>query len=98
MAVETEEVIYPFAVGGVRVPRVVRRANGDWSVEFELNFRIKIDDAREVVVSDRHVMVRGNQRGRKPVAIHPGLPERRGKYELCHHGVPGEMFCEDCQE
>jgi hypothetical protein len=73
MAVETEEILHPFAVGSVKVPRVVRQPNGDWSVEFEINFRVKVDDTRDVVVSDRHVIVRGQQRGRKARATHPGL-------------------------
>lgn len=71
MAVEPEEILHPFASGSVKVPRIVRHPNGDWSVEFEINFRVKIDDTRDVHVTDRHVMVRGTQRGRK--AFTPAL-------------------------
>jgi hypothetical protein len=64
--VEKEQFEHPFAVGSCTVPRIVRAASGQWSVEFYLNFRISLPDGREVVVSDRHVMVRANeQRGRK---------------------------------
>lgn len=70
MGVEREQHDHPFAVGSCTVPRVMRGENGQWSVEFELNFRVKLPDGREVRVTDRHVLVRANEQiGRKP---HPG--------------------------
>lgn len=75
MGVEREDFTYPLAHGKVAVPRVTRQANGDWSVEFELNFTVSLPDGRRIEINDRHVMVRGVQRGRKPVATHPGVTE-----------------------
>lgn len=92
MAVEREEFEHPFAHGKVAVPRVVRQANGDWSVEFELNFTVALADGRRIHVTDRHVMVRGVQRGRKPIAAHPGLPAQ----ETSVAPTASEPFCEDC--
>jgi hypothetical protein len=71
MAVEREEFEHPFAYGKCGVPRVMRGENGQWSVEFELNFSIRLADGREIRVTDRHVIVRANeQRGRKPRVEH----------------------------
>lgn len=66
MSVEPEQFDDPFSVSSLKVPRVVRAASGGWSVEFEINARIKLPDGREIRVNDRHVMVRATeQRGRK---------------------------------
>lgn len=63
--VERESVEQPFALGSVSVPRAVRQKNGEWSVEFEIDFRVKIDDTRDVYVR-RTLSVRATeQRGRK---------------------------------
>ena len=65
--VERESVEHPFAVGSVTVPRAVRQKNGEWSVEFEINFRVKIDETRDVYVR-RTLSVRATeQRGRRRV-------------------------------
>lgn len=74
MAVEREEIERPFAIGKCAVSRAVRQANGEWFVEFEIDFRVRIDDTRDVYVR-RSVSVRAEaQRGRKVYAQHPGLP------------------------
>jgi hypothetical protein len=71
MAVEREQVDNPFAAGSCSVPRVMRGENGQWSVEFRLDFYIRLNDGREIRVSDRHVLVRATeQRGRKPRVEH----------------------------
>lgn len=65
MGVEREEVAAPFAVGSAVVTRIYRAEAGGWSVEFDLNFRIKVDDYREVFVR-KYVNVTANeQRGRR---------------------------------
>lgn len=101
MAVEREEFEHPFAHGKVAVPRVVRQANGDWSVEFELNFTVALADGRRIHVTDRHVMVRGVQRGRKPIAAHPGLPAQETSAQCdepeCHQCGPREMALGKCK-
>lgn len=68
MGVEREEVHAPFAVGSAVVTRIYRAEAGGWSVEFDLNFRIKVGDGREVFVR-RFANVRASeQRGRKRAA------------------------------
>lgn len=65
MGVEREEVPEPFAVGSAVVTRIYRAEAGGWSVEFDLNFRIKVGDGREVFVR-KYVNVTANeQRGRR---------------------------------
>lgn len=65
MAVEPEEVHAPFCVGSAVVTRIYRGAAGRWSVEFDLNFQIKVDGDRDVFVR-KYVNVTANeQRGRK---------------------------------
>lgn len=63
--VEREEVHAPFAVGSVVVMRAVRGAAGRWSVELDVNFRIKIDDTRDIYVRKMLSTVANEQRGRK---------------------------------
>ena len=65
MAVEREEIERPFAVGSCSVPRAVRQANGDWFVEFEIDFRVKIDNTRDVYVRRTVSLRASEQRGRK---------------------------------
>lgn len=78
MAVEREQFDNPIAFGNCTIPRVMRGENGQWSVEFELNFRVKLPDGREIRVTDRHVLVRANeQRGRKPLLESNPVPIRR---------------------
>lgn len=65
MAVEREVIVRPFAAGSCSVPKAVRQPNGQWFVEFDIQFRVRIDDDREVKV-DRSVSVQAQpQRGRK---------------------------------
>ena len=65
MAVERETIEHPFAVGSCAVPRIVRQANGDWFVEFDIEFRVKIDETRDIYVN-RTVSLRAYpQRGRR---------------------------------
>ena len=67
--VDREEVHAPFAVGSAVVTRIYRQANGQWFAEFDLNFRIKVGDGREVFVR-KYVNVSTNeQRGRKPTHV-----------------------------
>jgi hypothetical protein len=69
VGVEKEEINVPWSVGSAVVTRIVRGQAGSWSVEFDLNFRIVVDDDREVFVR-RIVNVRANeQRGRKRAAL-----------------------------
>lgn len=65
MSVEPEQVHAPFAVGSAVVTRIYRTANGRWSAEFDLNFRIKADEHREVFVRRFVNVVACQQRGRK---------------------------------
>ncbi len=65
MSVECEEVPAPFAVGSAVVTRVYRAANGRWSAEFDLNFRIKIDQDRDVYVRKFVNVTTNEQRGRR---------------------------------
>lgn len=65
MAVEREEVHVPRAVGSAVITRIYRAEAGHWTAEFDLNFRIKVGDGREVFVR-RYINVRANeQRGRR---------------------------------
>jgi hypothetical protein len=66
MGVEREEYQTPRAVGSAVVTKVARGAAGTWSVEFELDFRIMLDDGREVLVRKAVHTVATEQRGRKP--------------------------------
>ena len=66
MAVEREEYETPRAVGSAMVSKVSRAAAGTWSVEFELQFRILLEDGREVLVRKAVRTVATEQRGRKP--------------------------------
>ncbi len=72
MSVDREEVHGPWAVGSAVVTRIYRGENGKWSAEFDLNFRIKVGDGREVFVRKYVNVVTNEQRGRKPT------PARRG--------------------
>lgn len=65
MTVAREEVLRPFAIGSVAAMKATRQANGDWSVEFDIDFRVKVDESRDIYVR-RTVVVRATeQRGRK---------------------------------
>jgi len=66
VAVEREEHSAPRAIGSAVVSGVTRHASGAWSVEFELDFRILLDDGREVVVRKAVHTIATEQRGRKP--------------------------------
>lgn len=44
--------------------RAVRRADGKWFIQFEMNGEISIDDDRDVLLQ-RHVSLHGEQLGRK---------------------------------
>lgn len=91
MAVEREQVDNPFAAGSCSVPRVMRGANGEWSVEFRLDFYIRLNDGREIRVSDRHVSVKASeQRGRKPRPVRPSQDLRVVEY------VDDFELCADC--
>lgn len=70
--VEREQVEHPFAVGSCAVPRAVRQKNGSWFVEFEIDFRVKIDDARDVYVRRTVSLQAAEQRGRRGVVKHGG--------------------------
>lgn len=65
MAVEREEVPAPDAIGSAVVTRIYRGANGKWSAEFDLNFRIKVDEVRDVYVRKFVNVTTNEQRGRK---------------------------------
>jgi hypothetical protein len=65
MAVEREEVHVPWAVGSAVITRIYRAENGKWSAEFDLNFRIKVGDGREVFVRKFVNVTTNEQRGRK---------------------------------
>lgn len=91
MAVEREQVDNPFAAGSCSVPRVMRGENGQWSVEFRLDFYIRLNDGREIRVSDRHVIVRASeQRGRRPRPVRPSPDLRQVEY------VDDFELCADC--
>ena len=63
--VDRETFDAPDATGSAMVTRLVRHANGAWGVEIDLNFSIRPDDQREILVR-RYVSVKANgQRGRK---------------------------------
>lgn len=66
MGVEREVHPGPRAIGAAAVSKVIRNAAGSWSVEFELDFRILLDDGREVVVRKAVHTLATEQRGRKP--------------------------------
>lgn len=66
MGVEREQHETPRAVGSAVVNKVSRGAAGGWSVEFELDFRIMLEDGREVIVRKAVHTVATEQRGRKP--------------------------------
>lgn len=76
MAVDREEVPAPFAVGSAVVTRIYRAAAGGWSAEFDLNFRIKVGDGREVFVRKFVNVTANEQRGRKRHA--PTVEGNRG--------------------
>lgn len=63
--VERESVENPAAVGQCAVQRAVRQKNGQWFVEFEINFRVKIDENRDVYVRRTVSLQASEQRGRK---------------------------------
>lgn len=65
MGVERETVLAPFASGSCVVTRVSRGASGNWSAEFNINFRIIVDDDREVIVQKIVGVTASQQRGRK---------------------------------
>ena len=66
VAVERESHQTPRAIGVASVNRVVRNAAGSWSVEFEMDFKILLDDGREVLVRKAIHTIATEQRGRKP--------------------------------
>lgn len=74
MAVEREDVTMPLSVGSVTVPRIYRGAAGGWSVEMDLNFKIKVGDGREVFVRKRINVCATEQRGRKRTRSQTGTP------------------------
>ena len=52
--------------GGAHPLQLVRQANGEWGVEFDISFTLVLRDGREVIV-DKRVNVKANeQRGRRP--------------------------------
>lgn len=63
--VEREEVHAPTTSGNAVVTRIVRQANGKWSVEFDVNFEILVGDGRRVYVRKFMRAVSNEQRGRK---------------------------------
>lgn len=65
MGVPRETVSFPFAVGSVKVPQAVRGENGRWSVEFRIEFRVRIDDTRDVLVRRTVSLQATEQLGRK---------------------------------
>lgn len=66
MSVEREKH-NSFGFNGKASPlQLVRQANGEWGVEFDMDFTISLRDGREVIVNKR-VNVRANEpRGRRP--------------------------------
>lgn len=65
MSVEREKH-NSFGFNGKASPlQLVRQANGQWGVEFDISFTISLRDGREVIV-DKRVSVKANeQRGRR---------------------------------
>jgi hypothetical protein len=65
MSVEREKH-NSFGFSGEASPlQLVRHANGEWGVEFDVSFTISLRDGREVIV-DKRVNVKANeQRGRR---------------------------------
>ena len=63
--VDREQITLPGAIGTCTALKAVRQKNGEWFVEFQLDFVINIDDTREVAVH-RKVSLRAEaQKGRK---------------------------------
>jgi hypothetical protein len=75
MAVEREEVSAPDAVGSAVVTRIYRGANGKWSAELDLNFKIAVGDGREVFVRKYVNVVTNEQRGRRALRRGAGRGE-----------------------
>lgn len=65
MTVEKEEIDRPPATGGCEVLRAIRAKSGQWTVEFELNYRVKLPNGQELVIVDRHQLVRAQLSGRR---------------------------------
>lgn len=65
MSVEREEVVAPGTSGSAVVTRIYRAANGKWSAEIDLNFRILVGDGREVFVRKYVNVITNEQRGRR---------------------------------
>lgn len=72
MGVERERVEWPKSSGSAIVTGATRQANGDWSVQVAMKFRVTIDDTRDVYL-ERTVSVRtAEQRGRRAVVKRGG--------------------------
>lgn len=65
MTVQREEIHTPIAVGSAVVTRIYRSASGGWSVEFNLNYTIRVDQHRTVLVRRFANVTASGQRGRK---------------------------------
>jgi hypothetical protein len=70
--VERETVENPVAIGSCAPLRAVRQKNGSWFVEFEIDFRVKIDDTRDVYVRRTVSLQAAEQRGRRAVVKRGG--------------------------
>jgi hypothetical protein len=78
MSIEPEEFHAPRTTGTAVVTRIYRAASGQWSAEFDLNFVIRVDRHRDVLVR-RYIRVGANgQRGRK-APKRKQRPTRRAK-------------------
>lgn len=65
MGVERERIEWPKSSGSAIVTGATRQANGDWSIQVAMKFRVIIDETRDVYL-ERTVSVRASeQRGRK---------------------------------
>lgn len=65
MSVPKERHEHPFAVGKCAVPVASRYANGQWSVTFDIDFVVKLDDGRSIHVRKQTTLIANEQRGRK---------------------------------
>ena len=63
--VEKEQVHAPFAVGSAVITRIYRAACGRWTAEFDLNFRVQVDDTRDVYIRRIVAVGASEQRGRR---------------------------------